>query len=105
MNDFWLILITGLLIYLLYDRERDKKKAIEKDRHMDESLMDFVGEYCEIELKEWLVSIDESYEIKGFIKEMDDDWLLIEIVKKEKIKTIVIKKSIINSIKIVKQKV
>lgn len=105
MSDFWLVFIAGLLVYLVYDREKDKKKVVKKNSHINDSLMDFVGEYCEIDLKEWLVSLDDCYEINGFIKEMDDEWVLIETIKKEKARTIIIRKSLINSIKIVKQKV
>lgn len=103
MSEFLLVLIAGLLVYLVYDREKEKKPQKNKNV-IDNSLMDMIGKYCEISLKEWLVYIDGDYTLTGIIKEMDDDWLVIEVTKKNKIKTKVIRKSLISHIKIVNQK-
>lgn len=103
MSEFLLVLIAGLLVYLVYDREKEKKPQKNKNV-IDNSLMDMIGKYCEISLKEWLVYIDGDYTLTGIIKEMDDEWLVIEVTKKNKIKTKVIRKSLISHIKIVNQK-
>lgn len=104
MSDFWLIFITGLLVYLLYDREREKRNEQKKNVLDDDSLLEFVGKYCEIDLKDCLIYIDGDYEISGVIKEMDSDWLVIETTTKDKTRTRIIRKSLINHIKIVNEK-
>lgn len=104
MSNFWLIFIAGLLVYLVYDREREKHNEQEKNVLDNDSLLEFVGKYCEIDLKDWLVYIDGDYVISGMIQEMDDDWLVIQTTKKDKVRTRIIRKSLISHIKIVNQK-
>lgn len=103
MSEFLLIFIAGLLVYLIYDREKEKKPKGEKSIS-DDSLKDMMGKFCEISLKDWLVYIDGDYTIKGVLKNMDEEWLVIEIIKKEKTKTKIIRKSLINDIKMIKKK-
>lgn len=105
MSDFWLILIVGLLVYIVYDRDKEKRTHSKDKNYMnDDSLLEFVGQYCEIDLKEWLVYIDGDYVISGIVKEIDNDWLVIETTKKDKIRTRIIRKSLILHIKIINQK-
>lgn len=103
MSDFWLVFIVGLLIYLVYDREKEKRTS-EKKTFVTDSLQDMIHKYCEISLKEWLVYIDGDYILSGVITDVDDEWVVIETVKKDKKRTRIIRKTLITGVKEIKQK-
>lgn len=104
MSDFYLLIIVVLLIYMIYLKEKEKKTIKEEKNTIDDSLLEMVGKNCEITLKKMLVYIDGDYSLRGVIKEMDQDWLVIETTKKEKTKVRVIRKSIVSSIKMINEK-
>lgn len=103
MNEFLLIVIIGMIGYLIYDRDNQKQPQVEKTI-IDDYLIEMVGKFCEISLKEWLVNIDCVYTIKGTILDIDDDWVAIEVVKKNTKKVKVIRKTLISEVKEIRQK-
>lgn len=104
MNEFLLIVIIGMIGYLISVRDKEKLPQVEKTM-IDDCLMEMVGKFCEISLKEWLVYIDCVYTIKGTILDIDDDWIAIEVVKKNTKKVEVIRKTLISEVKEIRQKI
>ena len=104
MSDFYLLIIIGLLVYMISTKDKEKKPIKEEKDIIDDSLLDMVGKNCEISLKRILFYIEGDACLRGVIKEMDHDWVVIETSKKDKTMTRIIRKDIISHIKIINEK-
>lgn len=98
MSEFLLIVIIGMLVYIIYDRENEKKPK--NDKHIVEDILpEMIGKMCEIDFKQWLIYVADDNSIQGVIKDVDDDWVMVETYKKKQSCLKVIKKSLIAGIK------
>ncbi len=98
MSEFLLIVIIGMLVYIIYDRENEKKPK--NDKYLVEDILpQMIGKMCEIDFKQWLIYVANDNSIQGVIKDVDDDWVVVETYKKKQPCLKVIKKSLIASIK------
>ena len=78
---FGVIAGIGLLAYLAV--EYTERKGKEKQREATESdwkkiLAEYLGKSCEVTIKEPMVNIDVIYSTRGFLRDMDDEWLELE---------------------------
>ena len=56
MSEFLLIVIIGMLVYIIYDRENEKKPK--NDKHIVEDILpEMIGKMCEIDFKQWLIYV------------------------------------------------
>ena len=92
-----------MLAYIIYDKENDKKNNKQqnkvKEKMVDEMLPGLIGKECEIDFKHWLIYIADDSSLKGIIKDVDEQWVVVETTKKKQPCLKVIKKSLIANIK------
>lgn len=80
---FFLFVITGLLIYLVYEHRQDKKKESSK-LSWKNLLPGYIGKNCEIIVKELLINLDVMFSVRGILRDVDDEWLELECTDKKK---------------------
>ena len=82
---FGVIAGIGLLAYLAV--EYTERKGKEKQREATESdwkkILEYLGKSCEVTIKEPMVNIDVIYSTRGFLRDMDDEWLELECEEKK----------------------
>ncbi len=83
MTIFFLIVITGLLIYLISEYKKDKKPASAR-LPWEKLLPEYIGKTCEITVKDPLVNIDIMFSVTGILRDADDEWLVMECTEKKK---------------------
>lgn len=84
MNTLFLIIIVVLLVYIIYDRKKEAKDAKKPRLSYQKILPEYVKKYCEITVKEPLVSIDIMYSVKGVLADVDEEWAMMEVECKKK---------------------
>ena len=80
---FFLFVITGLLIYLVYEHRQDKKKDSPR-LPWKKLLPGYIGKNCEIIVKEPMINLDVMFSVSGILRDVDDEWLELECTGKKK---------------------
>lgn len=98
MTNFLVLIVIGLLVYIICEY-KEEGKEVKKEISYKEVLPQFLNKNCEIILKESLVSIDALYSVKGVLTDVDEEWIMLEIVGKSKNKIKVLRIDNIGGIK------
>ena len=78
---FGVIAGIGLLAYLAVEYKEKQREATESD--WKKILAEYLGKSCEVTIKEPMVNIDVIYSTRGFLRDMDDEWLELECEEKK----------------------
>lgn len=98
MTNFLVLVVIGLLVYIICEYKKEGKE-VKKEISYKEVLPQFLNKNCEIILKESLVSIDALYSVKGVLTDVDEEWIMLEMVGKSKKKMKVLRIDNIGGIK------
>lgn len=98
MTNFLVLIVIGLLVYIICEYKKEGKE-VKKEISYKEVLPQFLNKNCEIILKESLVSIDALYSVKGVLTDVDEEWIMLEMVGKSKKKMKVLRIDNIGGIK------
>lgn len=98
MTNFLILVVIGLLVYIICEYKKEGKE-VKKEISYKEVLPQFLNKNCEIILKESLVSIDALYSVKGVLTDVDEEWIMLEMVGKSKKKMKVLRIDNIGGIK------
>lgn len=98
MTNFLVLIVIGLLVYIICEYKKEGKE-VKKEISYKEVLPQFLNKNCEIILKESLVSIDALYSVKGVLTDVDEEWIMLEMVGKSKKKMKVLRIDNISGIK------
>ena len=100
------ILQVILLCYIIYcvNRKENKEtenKEIEKEeqKSFQKIIPQYLHKMCEITVKEPLVGIDVLFSVKGILKDVDEEWIMLEIKEKKKNVFKILRIDNINSVK------
>lgn len=98
MTNFLVLIVIGLLVYIICEYKKEGKE-VKKEISYKEVLPQYLNKNCEIILKESLVSIDALYSVKGVLTDVDEEWIMLEMVGKSKKKMKVLRIDNIGGIK------
>lgn len=98
MTNFLVLIVIGLLVYIICEYKKEGKE-VKKEISYKEVLPQYLNKNCEIILKESLVSIDALYSVKGVLTDVDEEWIMLEMVGKSKKKMKVLRIDNISGIK------
>ena len=86
MTELLLCIIIGLLIYFisLYKNHNTEEKDMSNKISYQKILPDYLNKTCEINVKEPLSEIDIFFSVKGILIDLDDEWLMLELLEKKK---------------------